>query len=219
MLMVMLLVVGLTNEQIVWCERLILGEPTTHVIQDGEYLSVIAKKYYGNADYWRELALINRAPNSNLVFPGEEIIVPKKAVIEQIKRTRRLSLVNQFVKGEEDILARLKNDESQKLALDSGGSESAISEGQSVMQTADEQTAAAEDSRVERSSSVYMILLIIGIVLLAATITLLIYRKRKADQEINTVRDAEFSEEQPEPGYDDYIDKREKSRQYVVETN
>lgn len=220
MVIFLYLVIGLTNDQIAWCERLILGEPTTHIIQDGEYLSVIAKQYYGDASYWRELALVNRAPNSNLVFPGEEIIVPKKSVIEQIKRSRRLSQVNQFVKGEEDILARLEKDDTSQLAIGGRNSESTTAGEPVVLETTADQTTPSDHDAAARSSRIYTILLIIGVLLLFATIGLLIYRKRNADRTRLAITETDMSdEERPEAGYDDYVDRRDKKKQYVVETN
>lgn len=104
---VSLLIIGYSYDQFAWCKKLILGEPSTHTIQQGEYLSQIAKKYYGDASYWRELALINRAPDCDVVFPGEEIVIPSFDVIKEIRKTRWLTKVNKYVKGQEEILAQL----------------------------------------------------------------------------------------------------------------
>ena len=82
-----------------------LEQPTVHQIQEGEWLSKIAQEYYGDASYWRELKLINRAPDGDSIYPGEEIVVPSFAVVERIRHTRRLSEVNQLVREQQDILA------------------------------------------------------------------------------------------------------------------
>ena len=104
-LLVFLFVISFNHDNFLWCKKLFLSGPTTHKIQKGEYLSVIAKKYYGKANYWRELALINRAPDSDLVFPGEEIVIPSLKTIKEVHRTRWLSKVNSVVKQDEEIIA------------------------------------------------------------------------------------------------------------------
>lgn len=82
-----------------------LEEPTTHEIREGDWLSKIAIEYYGEASYWRELALINRAPDGDLIFPGEKIIVPEFEAIQQVRQSRSLSQVNEVVDHQELILA------------------------------------------------------------------------------------------------------------------
>lgn len=92
----------------VWCKKVLLNEPTTHTIQKGEYLSKLSLKYYGSAKYWQELALVNRAPNSDLVFPEEELFIPSKEVIEQLHRARSFSRVNSLVGNEKTLYANLQ---------------------------------------------------------------------------------------------------------------
>lgn len=107
-LMVMAIVImGNTYEVFLYAKKVLFGDPVTHVIQQGEYLSKIARQYYGDVSFWRELALVNRAPDSDLVFPGEKIIIPRREVMLNIRKARSLTDVNLFVRGEEDILARL----------------------------------------------------------------------------------------------------------------
>lgn len=55
--------------------------PTTHIVQPGENLTVIARKY-GIPD-WRtlynhpnNLAFRNKRPNPNLIFPGDQLFIP-----------------------------------------------------------------------------------------------------------------------------------------------
>jgi len=99
------LVFSLIPDAMVWCKRMILDAPTTHKIEPGEYLSKISQQYYGTAKYWQELALINRAPDSDLVFPGEEIFIPSQEVIEQLHRARSLSRVNNLMSREKALFA------------------------------------------------------------------------------------------------------------------
>jgi len=82
-----------------------LEQPVAHEIKRGEYLSKLAKEYYGDASYWRELALVNRAPNADYVLPGEEILVPSFESIQRIRRARTLSQVNRAVM---EVQARLQ---------------------------------------------------------------------------------------------------------------
>ncbi len=82
-----------------------LNGPETHEIQNGEWLSKVAVQYYGDVSYWKELALVNRAPNGNLIYPGEKIIVPGFDAIQKIRKSRSLSSVNDIVGIQQDILA------------------------------------------------------------------------------------------------------------------
>lgn len=82
-----------------------LEQPTFHEINRGDWLSKIALKYYGDASFWRELALINRAPDGDLIFPGEKIIVPSYSIIQKIRKARSLSRVNSLIEEQQAILA------------------------------------------------------------------------------------------------------------------
>ncbi len=93
-----------------WSGRLFLDEPRIHVIQDGEFLSKIAQMYYGRASYWRVLALINRAPNPDRIYPGEQIILPDQQSVARLARARRLSEVNALT-AEQEQLAKLESDD------------------------------------------------------------------------------------------------------------
>lgn len=81
-----------------------IEQPTVHEVEDGDWLSKIALAYYGDPTFWKELELINRAPEGNLVFPGENVIVPSFKVIRQIRNTKRLSKVNELIKEQQNIL-------------------------------------------------------------------------------------------------------------------
>jgi len=74
-----------------------LEAPRLHVIQKGESLSKLAKENYGNVNYWRELALINRAPKPNHLEPGEQVLLPAANVLNDLRRARTLSRVNDIV--------------------------------------------------------------------------------------------------------------------------
>ncbi len=81
-----------------------LEQPTVHKIEDGDWLSKIALQYYGDSTFWQELELINRVPEGNLVFPGENVIVPSFKIIQQIRNTKKLSEVNKLIKEQQNIL-------------------------------------------------------------------------------------------------------------------
>lgn len=220
------LIGGYAYDQFGWCKKLIFGEPTTHVIQKGEYLSVIAKKYYGRADYWRELSLINRAPNSNLVFPGEEIIIPSLDVIKEIRRTRWLSKVNSFVKNEEDIIARLKVGEEPMLAANEPKTtpEKLLESQEDVPMLESEPvdtptepaplSAGPDNTEAQSASSLGLILGFIAILFLASLTVFLLIRRKKRTQQITIIDDDDLNilgeDEESEPDYQKYL--RNKSR-------
>lgn len=80
------------------------GHPIAHEIRSGESLSRLAEEYYGDASFWRELALVNRAPNPSFVLPGERLLVPSLESIERIRQARTFSEVNRAML---DIRARM----------------------------------------------------------------------------------------------------------------
>jgi len=90
-----------SQSEIVWSNRLLLDTPQLHKIEKGEYLSLIAKRYYGDPARWRELALINRAPVPDHVEVGEEILVPAANKVAEISRARTLTQVNAMVNEQE----------------------------------------------------------------------------------------------------------------------
>jgi len=239
-----LLIAGYAYDQFSWAKRLLLGEPTTHVIQKGEYLSEIAKKYYGQADYWRELALINRAPDSDLVFPGEEIIIPSLDVIKEIRRTRWLSKVNGYVKNEEDVIARLNRGEEPVMAenipeptptepvqseprttpemlldTDQSGTISAT-EGADTLSGFTLQTFQSGEDDVQSASSLGIILAIVGVLLVASLLAFVMIRRKKHSQPITIVDDEELNllgeDEQSEPDYQEYLRSKSRRKEEVL---
>jgi len=229
LLVIALIIVGYTHDQFVWCKKLLFGEPTTHIIQKGEYLSTIAQKYYGNSGYWRELALVNRAPNSNLIYPGEEIIIPSLNAVKEIRRTSWLSKVNSYVKNEEDIIARLSRGEETNLAanepkttpeqlLDTKANESnpvsvPVANQAEISQQSIRPAAAVTQSR-ESSSTI--VLGAVAVLLLASVVALILIRQKKRSQQITIVDDDELnligSDEESEPDYKNYLRKRSRRK-------
>jgi LysM repeat protein len=93
-----------------------LEQPLSHEIKDGDWLSKISQQYYGDPSYWKELALVNRAPSGDRIFPGERVIVPDFDAIQRVRQARRLSDVNEVVNLQEDILAGRVKTHSEPLA-------------------------------------------------------------------------------------------------------
>ncbi len=57
--------------------------PTTHTVSDGEYLSEIAKQYYGDGNYWVELAEVNKIDNPDVITEGTKLTIPDLDTGEQ----------------------------------------------------------------------------------------------------------------------------------------
>lgn len=56
-------------------------EPVTHIVAPGENLYKIAKRYYGDGEYWNTIAKANRAidDDSGMIIPGQKILIPNLA--------------------------------------------------------------------------------------------------------------------------------------------
>jgi LysM repeat protein len=50
----------------------------THIVQSGDTLWAIAKKYYGNGDQYPRIANANKdkIKNPNLIYPGQQLVIP-----------------------------------------------------------------------------------------------------------------------------------------------
>lgn len=221
---VMLLVAGYAHDKFAWCKKLILGEPTTHVIQKGESFSKLAKQYYGSTKYWRELALINRSPNSNLVFPGEEIVIPSLNAIKEIRKTRWMTKVNSFMKGEQDILAGLNRSEEPALAATSQGTSPETGTAKSATSSVEEPMAIADEAEpmplmkdndnLKSSGSLGLIVGILAVLLIASMVAYLVVRSRKRAEQISIVddKDLNFVDDESEPDYQDYLAKKSRRK-------
>jgi hypothetical protein len=103
----------LTHGEPLWSKLNFLDDPQLHTVQKGEYLSKLAKQHYGDAQRWRELALVNRVPNPDHLQAGEEILLPSVAVISELHRSRTLTRVNALV-GDQKALAVQTTGESSR---------------------------------------------------------------------------------------------------------
>ena len=48
----------------------------THVVQAGDTLGSISKKYYGNAKRWKDICNTNRLADCNKIKPGQSLVIP-----------------------------------------------------------------------------------------------------------------------------------------------
>ena len=99
-----------SQNEMLWSKRRFLDAPRVHKVQKGESLSQLAKQHYGSPKRWRELALVNRAPQPNHLEVGEEILLPSAAVINKLRRSRTITRVNTLV-GEQDNASTAKTPE------------------------------------------------------------------------------------------------------------
>ena len=219
LLIIIVAVAGFKTDVFLYAKRLFQAEPTTHLIQEGEYLSMIAQKYYGNADYWRELALINRAPDSDAVFPGEEIVIPSLDVIKQIRRTRWLSRVNGLVQNQQDIIAGRLQQEQEQYATTEQETQPAATSVTPELDLNEHPIVEIDNTDSEpvvKSSMLYLILGALAVVLLIAVIGYIFYRRRQSHEEYSLIDDIDLSNKESEPDYQDYLNKKNNKRKQVT---
>ena len=188
-------VVGMYSEEnYLWCKKVIFNEPTKHVIQKGDFFSKLSKQYFGTTTYWRELALINRAPNKDLVFPGEEVIIPSLDAVKKLRKTRMLTVVNDIVKGQNDWIAKNGNTttnyafETEKVApadLQQNQTEATeqiqeeLATETPATQSATFETEPVLEEKVEKSSMLPILLTILAIALIVGGMSYYLYRRKK----------------------------------------
>jgi len=186
-----------TRDPLLWCSRIFSSDPQVHTIQPGEYFSRLSLKYYNTVDYWRELALINRAPDADLVFPGEQVIVPGLEAIQRIRRARSLTAVNSIIDAEEKTLAALETlpDESRPELADLSPAEKVPApEPRGIAQFEDAEPAAQTASSpavVPGSSSRtgILALIVLGFIAVAGTAAWIFLKRRKQSAEETEMRE------------------------------
>ncbi len=222
-----------SEENLLWCKKLLFNEPTKYVIQRGDYFSKLSQRYYGTTSYWRELALINRAPNKNMVFPGEEIILPSLEAIQKIRNSRSLTDVNKVVKDQNDWIAKYGNittpitfDQTQSQQF-----EKAVSAPTAQQQPAAKETSMPSaftfdtkpllDEKLEKSSVLPVLLTILAIALIVGLMVLYLHR-RKMKYELEAFepleKEADADTENGEAVYSDPFlkNKRDREREPVL---
>jgi murein DD-endopeptidase MepM/ murein hydrolase activator NlpD len=65
------------------------GGERTHKVRKGETLSSIAKKYYGDANQWREIAVASGVQMPYKLQPGQVLQVPEPVKEEKGKETKK----------------------------------------------------------------------------------------------------------------------------------
>ncbi|MEJ5310354.1 MAG: LysM peptidoglycan-binding domain-containing protein [Anaerolineae bacterium] len=55
------------------------AKPRTYVVAAGDTLSAIAKKFYGDADRWKEILAANKdaIKDPNAIRVGQELVIPE----------------------------------------------------------------------------------------------------------------------------------------------
>lgn len=163
-----------------------LEAPRVHVVQEGESLSKLAKENYGRYDYWRELALINRAPRPSHLEPGEQILLPAASVLRDLRNARTLSRVNEIVKAQ---TAAAGNNAATAAPVTSA---SPASEVNVPAPPAGPETAPAVapagfaeeiPSQTEGNGGSFWFWVILGLIALGGVVGFVFYRRRQEQQE------------------------------------
>ncbi len=174
-----------SHGEMLFGKLLLLEEPRIHKVEKGEYLSKLAQQYYGDPQRWRELALINRAPNPNHVEVGEEILVPAANVVAELARAQTLSRVNELTHGQEQIAMRQSSPQTSEVATPAATSPEPALETQPQTPTASAPTIEPLQepyAPVEHESSFPWFWLIVGVIVVAlAAAGFILYRNRQAE--------------------------------------
>ncbi len=180
---------------------LLLEKPVEHQIRQGDWLSKIANEYYNDPSYWKELALVNRAPLGDKIFPGEKVIIPSFEVIREIRNTRSLSKVNELIGAQQALLG------SGNSLMNPNNAETTVPATEPPR--AKQATLALDDqlAEVERPSKVNYALMagVLGLVLLMVGGIYFYVSKRKGEQ-VNVYGHQSESIEEIESGRSVYLD-------------
>lgn len=98
---VLTLSLNLVSETMVQAEVQTNSTPTHYQIKRGENLQKVSRQFYGAKKYWQDLALVNRIPKADDIWPGETIFVPTPATIRKLHRAGSLSKVNRLLEQEQ----------------------------------------------------------------------------------------------------------------------
>ncbi len=201
---VALALVLLAQQDMLWSRLQFLDAPRVYVIQKGESLSKLAQEHYGDTDYWRELALVNRAPAPNHIQPGEEILLPAANVIQELRRARTISRVNDLVNAQHALATRVapvktpaetqvepaigatsEQSAAEPAMIAMGGSPGAVTvaPANTPIETAQNNTNTYNDEPgVEESGSSWF-WVIFGLLALGGVAGFVVYRRRQEEEE------------------------------------
>jgi hypothetical protein len=232
LLLTMAAVLFLEPAQTLLSKFLLLEKPVEREIREGDWLSKIAKEYYNDSSYWRELALVNRAPRGDKIFPGEKVIVPSFEAIREIRRARSLSKVNELIQQQQKLMTATALSKRADMGTAPEPDEpAAVSSPTSFFEPEQEEAAPAStlDERlavVERPSKLN-VLLLAGVLGLALVLVAAIYfyiRKRKSEEvEVyghtsESIEDIESGRSVYRDGYDDEPRNQDRRKQHEVES-
>jgi hypothetical protein len=88
-----------------WSSRILASHATRYSMAKSDYLTMLSRHYYGTPKYRAELALVNRTPDVDRILPGQRMIIPGVAAIEELHRTHSLRMLNQIVRDKHSWLA------------------------------------------------------------------------------------------------------------------
>jgi hypothetical protein len=104
-----MVILGVYSEtQFSWSKRLFENYPVSRSLRKQDYLSMLSLHYYGTSKYWRDIDMINRAPDVDKIFPGQTIIIPDQESIERLHKTQDIVLINQIISHRDRWLAQHK---------------------------------------------------------------------------------------------------------------
>ncbi len=232
LLLTIAVVLFLEPAQTLLSKYLLLEQPVEHEIRDGDWLSKIAKEYYNDPSYWKELALINRAPRGDKIFPGEKGIGPCLEPIREIRRARSLSKVNELIQQQQNLMtgtALLKR--ADPGTAPEPEEPAAVSSPTSSLEAEQEEAPAAsrleeELAVVERPSKLNVLLLagVLGLTLVLAAAIYFYIRKRKSEEvEVygrtsESIEDIESGRSVYLDGYDDEPRNQDRRKKHEVES-
>lgn len=64
-------------------EAAAVDKPTTYIVESGDTLSSICRKFYGDANLYPKVADVNKITNPHLIFPGQKLNMPDKSQLVQ----------------------------------------------------------------------------------------------------------------------------------------
>lgn len=78
-----------------------------YMVQPGETLGSISRKVFGQADRWQDIASLSGLANPNVIFPGDELMLPKDAQSESFASQVQAEPKVQIVVQPGDTLAKI----------------------------------------------------------------------------------------------------------------
>jgi hypothetical protein len=189
-----------SHGEMVWSNRRFLDEPRVHKIEKGEYLSRLAQQYYGDPQRWRELALVNRAPNPNHVEVGEEILVPAASVVAEIGRAHTLTKVNALVNDQKKLVREPSQPITENTPATTPTSSGEVTTGNGTAEPVapvEETPVPIATAPVANETSFPWLWIGLGLIVLALAGIVIYRRRQNAEPETN------FAFKSKENGFDD----------------